>query len=265
MDNNKGNRLGGNINRCETAPALHRRVFTTALAFLTAVFALTPAMAAYKVSEAGPVGAVSGKVLIGGAKPQVERIAIFKDNKVCGRGSRDITLVQANGDALINAVVYLKDVKFGKPFPAAAKKITLNQLGCRFTPYLSVMANGGEMEVINSDDVLHNIHTYEIFGPANYSTFSVSQPQRGNIVTKEINLHRGDSLRVHCDAHNFMLAFIFIARNPYYAIVDSDGEFLIENVPPGRYSIRVWHGVLGEKQGTVTITANGKAKFDFSY
>lgn len=244
---------------------MRRRVLVVALAFLVAVLTLTPAIAAYKVSETGPVGAVSGKVLIGSAKPQVKRIPIFKDNKVCGRGSRDISLVQANEDALINAVVYLKDVKSGKPFPAAAKKITLNQLGCRFTPYLSVMANGGELEVINSDDVLHNIHTYEIIGPANYSTFSVSQPQRGNIVTKEIDLDRGDSLRVHCDAHNFMLAFIFIARNPYYAIVDSDGKFLIENVPPGHYSIRAWHGVLGEKEGTVNITADGTAKFDFSY
>jgi hypothetical protein len=225
----------------------------------------TPTAVAYEVKKVDGAGSVRGRVHIGSAIPLVKRLPIFKNQGICGKEHRDIPLVQANGDGLLNAVVYLDKVSSGKPFPAAAKKITINQLGCRFIPHLSVMANAGEMEIINSDTTLHNIHSYEMVGPINYSNFSVSQPQRGDIVTKRVVLKRGISLRVMCDAHDFMRGYVFVARNPYYAVVNGDGTFLIDNIPSGTYTIRTWHGTLGEKQNSVTVGPNGKVNIDFHY
>lgn len=236
------------------------------LSVMFAVFlSLNAQASAYEVKALVNAGSIRGKVHVGSAQPQVKRVSIFKNQSICGTEHRDIPLVQANGDGLLNTVVYLEDIFSGKPFRAASKKITINQLGCRFVPHLSVVTNGGEIEVINSDTILHNIHTYEMFGSTNFTSFSVSQPQRGDIVTKKIELKRGAGLRVMCDAHDFMRGFIFVARNPYYAVVDSDGEFFIQDVPPGTYKIKTWHGTLGEKEASVSIQPNGVVGIDIFY
>jgi hypothetical protein len=72
-------------------------------------------------------------------------------------------------------------------------------------------------------------------------------------------------MMVMCDAHDFMRGYIFVAHNPYYAVVDSDGEFFIDSVPQGTYVMKVWHGILGEQETTVSIQPNGVVHSDFFY
>lgn len=268
FDNRFGNELTGRLGIPYFLQEVWRisvRCFT--LLFLPVIVTVlaTGDAVAYETIEFKDGGSIRGKVHIGSSTPRVKRMTIFKDINICGQGYRDIPLVQANGDGLLNSVVYLEDISAGKPFAAAAKKITINQIGCRFVPHLSVMANGGEIEVINSDPILHNIHTYEMAGPIIFSKFSVSQPQRGDIVTRRLSMKRSVGLKVMCDAHNFMRGFVFVARNPYYAIVDSDGEFFIENIPAGVYTVKVWHGSLGEQTTTEAIQPISVARVDFFY
>jgi len=269
MKHSNNNRSGGIIGPIPKSARILKSIFPSAVSiFVVSMLSLiidVREVGAYDVKNLVDTGGIRGKVHIGNATPIVKRVPIFKNQKICGLDFRDIPLVQANGDGLLNTVVYLEDISSGKPFRAASKKITINQLGCRFIPHLSVMANGGEVEIINSDTILHNIHTYEMIGTTYFSSFSVSQPQRGDIVTKHVEMKRGVSMRILCDAHNFMRGFIFVARNPYYAVVDSDGEFFINNVPPGTYTIRTWHGNLGSKKGSVSIQPNGVVKIDFFY
>lgn len=243
----------------------HTMKFAFAAA-LAATFSMSHANAAtYTETAVTGGGSISGKVSLGSAKTIVEGFTISKDPDICGTGTRDVPMVEANGDGLLNAVVYLDKVKSGKPIPAALKKITINQEKCTFSPYLSVMVNEGELEAVNSDPTLHNIHTYEQIGRARRTVINVSQPEKGNVVTKRIKLRKGAGMKVECDAHDFMHAFVFVARNPYFAVVNDKGEFSIGDVPPGDYTIKVWHGVLGEKEGTVKVDAGGKASVDFSY
>jgi len=239
----------------------------TALVATGAVLALTATAhaAKYKEVDVANGGSITGKVSIGGAKPKTLEFTISKDPDICGSGSRQVEMIRANGDALQDAVVFLHKVKQGKAFPAALKKVTINQEKCAFTPYLSVMRNEGELEAVNSDATLHNIHTYELIGRARRTVLNVSQPEKGNIVTKKIKLRKGAGMKVECDAHDFMHAFVFVATNPYYAVVNDKGEFEIKDVPPGKYTIKVWHGALGEKKGKVEVKAGGAASFDFSY
>jgi len=118
---------------------------------------------------------------------------------------------------------------------------------------------------VNSDPVLHNIHTYELIGRARRTVMNVSQPEKGNIVKKKIKLRKGTAMKVECDAHDFMHAFVFVAKNPYYAVVGKDGGFEIKDVPPGKYTIKVFHGVLGEKKGTVEVKGGGAATVNLAY
>lgn len=235
-----------------------------------ATFALTAnaEAAKYKEGSVDNGGSVSGHVAIGGAQPLVKTFTITKDPQACGDGSREVSEVRANNGALLDAVVYIDKIKKGKPFPAGLNKVTINQEKCAFKPFLSVMKNKGELEAINSDATLHNIHTYEFMDAMNKkrrTVLNVSQPEKGNIVTKKIKMRRGVGMKVECDAHDFMHAYVFVASNPYFSVVDDNGNFEIKDIPPGKYAIKVWHGFLGTREGTVEIAAGGAAKVDFSY
>ncbi|MHA1538580.1 MAG: carboxypeptidase regulatory-like domain-containing protein [Alphaproteobacteria bacterium] len=223
------------------------------------------AAAAYKEIAVKNGGTIKGKVLLGSAETETTSFKISKDPKVCGTGNRDVPFVRANGKALLDAVVYLYKVKQGKPMPKAIMKIKINQKKCAFEPYMSVLGNGGDITVVNSDPTLHNIHTYELIGRARRTVINVSQPKMGDMFTKTIKLRRGPGMKLECDAHNFMHAFMFVARNPYYAVVDKNGGFTIKDVPPGKYKIRVWHGALGVKKAKVEVKAGGTASVTFSY
>ncbi|MDP6166715.1 MAG: hypothetical protein QGI54_11330 [Gammaproteobacteria bacterium] len=219
-------------------------------------------VAAYKEVQVADGGTISGQVTFAGDDPAPKTYFISKDNDVCGSGERKIDFVKVNDGALTDVVVYLDKVKKGKEFPQLNTQV--QQKGCEFLPFLSVMHNTGDYAAVNDDPVLHNIHTYEIIGRAKKTVFNISQPEVGTI-TKSIKLKRGSAMKVECDAHDFMHSFVFVAKNPYYAVVDNSGHFSIDNVPPGKYTIKAWHGKLKEQKGKVTVSANGTVTFDFDF
>lgn len=242
------------------------RLFTLMTAAAAVIGLAGGAQAAkYKEMEVSDGGTIVGKVTLSSASAETEKFLIAKDTEVCGTGEREVPWVRTNGGGLLDSVVYLEEVDAGKPFPEAAKKIVMDQKECTFLPYLHAMANEGELEATNSDPVTHNIHTYELIGKARRSVINVSQSEQGNKITKKIRLRKGVAMKVECDVHNFMHAYIFVASNPYYAVVNDAGEFTIDGVPPGTYVIKSWHGRLGEKEATVELSAGGKAETNFSY
>ena len=222
--------------------------------------------AKYKVIEVSDGGAVVGKVAAGAAKAETKSYTISKDPEICGEGNRDVPFVRVNGDAVQDAVVFLDKVKEGKAFGDELKTVKLNQEKCEFSPYLSFMSNGGNLTAVNSDHTLHNIHTYEQIGNARRTVLNVSQPKAGDEVTKKIKLRKGVGMKVECDAHDFMHAFVFVAKNPYFTAVDENGGFKIADIPAGKYKIKVWHGFLGIVDGgEVEVSAGGETTFDLSF
>jgi plastocyanin len=227
----------------------------------------TSAMAAsYKVVDVANSGKIVGKVAAGAAAVKTKSYTISKDPQICGEGTRDVNLVRIKDGVLLDTVVYLKKVKEGKAFEDGMQSLTINQKGCEFSPALGFIANGGKLTATNSDATLHNIHTYEQIGRARRTIFNVSQPEKGDTVTKKVKARKGVGMKVECDAHDFMHSFVFIAPNPYFAAVKEDGTYEISGVPAGKYKINVWHGTLGVKKGgKVEVKADGSATVDFSY
>ena len=228
--------------------------------------ATTASAGKYKEIEVADGGSITGSVSAGSAQAESKTYTISKDTAICGEGTRDVNFVRINNGMLQDAVVFLVKVKEGKAFPEELFKLTIEQKECAFSPALGVIANTGEMTAVNDDHTLHNIHVYEQIGKARRTIFNVSQPNAGDEVTKPIKVRKGDGLKIECDAHDFMHAFVFVAKNPYYSIVDENGNYSITDVPPGKYKIAVWHGQLGEiKGGEVEVTAGGETKLDLSY
>ncbi len=233
------------------------------VALLASLFSLSAAAAKYQVAEVKNGGSIAGKVTFSGDDAPATVYAITKNPEVCGTGNREVDYVKVSDGALNDVVVYLDKVTSGKAF--ADGKGNLDQKGCEFLPYLQVMHNEQELEVLNSDPVSHNIHTYELIGKAKRTVMNISQPKQGSVIKKMIKLRKGVGMKIECDQHDFMHGFVFVARNPYYAIVGGDGSFEIKDVPPGEYEIKAWHGTLGEQKTGVTVEGGKAAAVNFEF
>jgi len=220
--------------------------------------------AKYKVVDVGDGGSISGKVSFSGNAPAPVVYKISKNNDVCGDGNREVNYVRVNNGALADVVVYLDKVKQGKAFNAEEKEAKILQKGCQFRPFIQIMQNDNNAAIINEDPVLHNIHTYEIIGKAKKTVMNISQPDAGTI-NKKIELKRGVAMKIECDAHDFMHGFVFVAKNPYYALVADDGSYKIDNIPPGKYKVMAFHGTLGTQKGKVEVAAGVSQTVDFAF
>ncbi len=220
--------------------------FVAACGLAAALF--TPiAFAQYQVAAVSDGGAIKGQVFFKGTVP-TKTVLPTKDRETCGGPRKDpLVVVGANGEVK-DVVVQLKEVKSGKAWTAPAKPAALDQKGCVFSPHVQVIA-GGNFDIQNSDPVLHNTHGY--YGKN--TAFNVALPIKDVKVTRP--LRRPGVVRVDCDAHGWMEAWVVVAENPYYAQTGADGKFTISDVPPGSYTMVVWQEHAGEIEVAVTVKA----------
>jgi len=224
--------------------------------------------AAYKATSVSDGGTITGKVAFSGTPPGPVRFSITKNLETCGTGIREVDYVRVHDGNLMDVVVYLDKIAEGKAWPAEIDNPEINQKGCAFHPFTGVMRNGDTVSVLNSDPVTHNIHPYEIggrLGRARRTVFNQSQPAEVKVITRKINLKRGVAMKLECDQHDFMHGFRFVAKTPYFAVVKDDGTYSIDNVPPGTYTVKAWHGTLKEQKGSVTVAAKGAVTADFEF
>ena len=160
-------------------------------------------------------------------------------------------IVFGAGGGLGNALVTVSDAKGAKPMQPAV----LDQKGCEFHPNVLVMAPG-ELKILNSDGVLHNIHTFSTTNPP----FNKAQPKfKKEMVEK---LEKPELIKVQCDAHSWMLGWIYVTENPT-AVTDGNGAFKLENVPPGKHKVEVVHPVLGKQTKEVEVKAGQDTRVAF--
>ncbi|MBI2456796.1 MAG: carboxypeptidase regulatory-like domain-containing protein, partial [candidate division NC10 bacterium] len=134
--------------------------------------------------------------------------------------------------------------------------VVLNQKGCGYTPHVVVVPTTGELDILNSDGVLHNIHTYSTVNPP----FNVAQPKFKKIVTERFT--KPEIIKATCDAHNWMRGWIVATDHPFVAVTDDEGRFTIKDVPPGHYKVEIWHETLGKQVKEVTVKAREEAKLN---
>jgi hypothetical protein len=135
---------------------------------------------------------------------------------------------------------------------------TLDQKGCVFAPHI-VLTAPGKLAVLNSDPVSHNVHT----DPAKNEPVNaiLSKLKRKAAIAVEAP----EIIPVKCDQHGWMSAYIVVAEHPYYAITDESGAFRLRDVPPGTYTVEVWHQTLGKVQQQTAVEAGKTAALKLSY
>jgi hypothetical protein len=136
--------------------------------------------------------------------------------------------------------------------------VVIDQHKCQYHPHVQAAAAGSALQILNSDPLLHNIHGYL----GQITTFNVAMPIKDQKVNKKLD--KPGLVRVKCDVHSWMGAFIVVVDGPA-AVSGANGAFEIKDVPAGTYTVTAWHEKLGEKTAQVTVPASGTAAVDFSF
>ncbi len=184
-------------------------------------------------------GTICGKVIFRGTIPDFITMLVSQDNKVCGKVRRSPRLAIGSEHGVANTVVYLEGITSGKPFPNGETYL-LNQHNCDYSPHITIIPDGKRLTIVNSDIILHNVHSYETEGECR-SVFNIAQPIKG-VKTMTKPLTKCGVLLATCDAgHPWMSAYVVVASNPYYTVSDQNGSYRLENIPPGNYTLKMWH------------------------
>jgi len=207
----------------------------------------------YQVIQVTDGGSISGTISVSGPIPKLPPRRLNKDSAVCGTGSRESQQLVVKSGGLKNAVVIVQGVGRGKGLTAGPQTATIDQKTCEYAPHVMVVPVKTELSVLNSDPILHNIHTYQ----DDETVFNIAQPAQNQI--NKHTLQKAGFVYAECDVHGWMQAHIAVVDNPYYAITDENGKFIISDLPPGTYKIKVWHEYLGEKTQDVTVAAKSEA------
>lgn len=230
---------------------LAARTFARLLQFIPVAVVSIPVLA-YDVVAVSGGGKIEGKVVFQGSVP-TKKIIPTKDKEVCGNPRDEPLLLVGPDKGVQDAIVYLKEVPKGKAWGKPEKPPEIDNVKCRFEPSVQVI-RAGAIDIVNSDSVLHNTHGF--YGKR--TAFNLALPNQGQRITSQLD--RPGLVRVECDAHGWMLAWVHVADSPYYARTAKDGSFSIADIPPGNYTLVATQNYTGDTEVQITVKANEAAK-----
>jgi len=156
------------------------------------------------------------------------------------------------------SVVYVEAIA-GKTFPAPAQHPLIDQKGLMFSPHIVVVQEGTTVEFLNSDSVAHNVFWSSVGGNKKLGHNLGTWPQGEK---RSFKFDAPGAVPLLCNVHPDMSAFIIVSPTPYFATTDKSGEYKIENVPDGSYTVTAWNE--GTKPRSSQVNASGDTKLDFT-
>ena len=208
-------------------------------------------------------GSVTGKANFTGTVPQMEPISMNADPTCASLHSMPAyaeTVIVNDNQTLKNVFVYVKEGLEGKTFPTPTTSVTIDQKGCQYSPHVFGIQVNQPLEIVNSDNTLHNIHAL----PEKNKQFNLGMPLQGMKLTKKFDMPEVMT-KFKCDVHPWMNAYVGVLPHPYFGTTGADGNYEIKNVPAGEYTIEAWHEKYGTQTQKVTVTEGQAATADFTF
>ncbi|MCZ6690151.1 MAG: carboxypeptidase regulatory-like domain-containing protein [Planctomycetota bacterium] len=205
-------------------------------------------------------GSISGTVKYSGEVPKQGTITPNKDKEVCGDSiDKDILLVSSTNNGIKNVLVSITNITKGKEAKIQGKEnpAVLDQKGCMYVPHVMVVDAGSWVVYKNSfDPISHNTNVASKFGQSfnkMLATGGASDP---------IQLKEAERMKIKCDIHPWMSAYLWVMESPYWALTGEDGSFKIDNVPPGTYKVKFWQERCKKVEKNITVEAGKDADAD---
>ena len=238
-----------------------------------------PAPAAAPAAEAAPAaaaaslsapavtatadGKVRGRVILKGTPPADKPIGAVKTDANCGKVAHGNAMTRNYVVGAEGGLRYTlaRIVKAPAGAGKAADSVLVDQAGCMYEPYISAMLVGKTIKFQNSDPFMHNINaTPKVSGN---KPFNISQASQGQVNDKVFDVPEL-AIRFVCNVHPWMIAFVNVLENPFFAITNDKGEFeLPEGLPPGKYELEVIHQKAGTAKQEIEIAAGKGASVVF--
>jgi hypothetical protein len=182
----------------------------------------------------------------------------------CAEGNKDglksESFVVDNG-GLENVFVYIKDGLGNKYiFDTPTDPVKLDQKGCHYTPHVVGIRVTQPLQIINSDNTMHNVHGR----PEANREFNFGQMVAG--MKNDVTFTVPEVLiPFKCDVHAWMYAYVGVVDNPYFAVTGNGGKFELKTIPPGTYTIEAVHEKLGHQSQQVTLGEKDSKEITFTF
>jgi plastocyanin len=158
---------------------------------------------------------------------------------------------------LRRSVVYLDSAPRGAFETNESGRAVMDQRNETFVPHVLAIATGTTVDFPNSDKFYHNV-----FSLSKTRTFDLGRYAAGN--SRPVRFDRAGIVRVFCDIHSHMNAFILVFGHPFFGMTDPEGRYRIDNVPPGTYGVIAWNEGTSSETKPVTVPDGGVAELDFT-
>lgn len=208
-------------------------------------------------------GTITGKVTFKGTPPPEKTIDMAADAACKAMHSEAVTtrhyVVNSNG-TLANVFVYVKSGLEGKNFDPPKQPVVLDQEGCMYEPYVMGIMVNQPLEIVNSDDTLHNVHAT----PKINQEFNKGQPVKGMKFVHKFTKPEFP-VRFKCDVHPWMFAYVHVVPHPFFDTTREAGTFTLKGLPPGKYTVEAWHHKAGTQTADVEVGAGETKNVDFTF
>jgi hypothetical protein len=208
---------------------------------------------------------VTGTVTFDGKVPALKPLAMDAE-PVChkmhsGKPVPNEMLVLGSGNTMGNIMVWVsKGLPAGKTWPAPKTPVVLDQKGCQYVPHVMGIMVGQPYRILNSDGILHNIHTLPKINPQ----FNRGQPATVKEMTTSFPKPEA-MLQVKCDVHPWMSAYIGVYTHPFFSVTSANGTYTISGLDAGTYEITAWHERLGTQTASITVGASDTKAQNFKF
>lgn len=206
----------------------------------------------YKEGAVANGGSIQGTILWQGALPEAASLKVTvpaAQAAHCGgkEAGLERLIIDEKTRGVKDAVVYIEGISAGKKLPErdidfmTGKKARLDQVGCHYAPHVMVVRRRSTLAITSSDGVLHNVNARmgldQLFNLAfSRKGYTIDDPTKTNVGRKS------GIISLRCNAgHFWMSGTVFVVNHPYYAVTGKDGTFALQDVPPGAYTVKVWH------------------------
>ena len=237
-----------------------KRVLVATALCLAAALATTGSRGV--AAQGSGTGSIEGHVRLMGPAPANPLIRMGRD-PMCAKlnsGKRPVQeIVVRNADGgLANSLVELQGTFPNTP--VSSDPVIINQRNCIYVPRVVGARVGQTLRLLNSDMLSHNLHAIS----AKNNSFNEMQPRADMVFNYQLKAEE-KMLRIKCDIHSWMTAYVAVETHPYFGVTDGSGVFKIASVPAGRYMIRAWHERFGWVTEDVEVKPGATATVDFMY